>query len=283
LRSEMLLERLTNRIRVPVRRKTVMAGGIKTAYLDAGKGQPVILVHGGDAGIGGIRWIPVIGPLSKHFNVIAPDMPGYGESDKPFASYDRYYFSQWLDDFINTLGFSSVRIVAHSLGGSAALQYTIEKANIVKQLVLVNSAGLGKSSTKVPLHIILRMIWNNLFPSPKGSEWFLKNLVLYDPEMLSQELLELEEYGRVVLLKPGGKRVFWLGRGRKVLSPTLIIWGAEDPNFPLDGAQEAAKEIPNARLHIISKARHLCYYDQPREFNEVLIDYLMKKYMDDAR
>jgi len=286
LRSEIILAKLLKRIDAPVSCKAAIVNGVKTSYLEAGSGQPVILIHGGDSGVGGIRWLPVIGPLSRHFNVIAPDMPGYGESDKPSASYDRKYFSQWLNCFVNVVNLSNIRIIAHSLGGAVALQYALEKPSRIKQLVLVNSAGLGKASQKVSLHLMFRMMWNNLFPTPRGSEWFLRNQVLYDPTMINQELLELEEYGRAVVMMPGGKKVFWLGRGRaikpfqmeflkRVLPSTLIIWGAEDTNFPLSAAQAAAKIMPNAHLHVIKKAKHLCYYDQTEEFNKVLISYLL--------
>ena len=94
-----LLQKVLRQIGVPIERLSVQGAHIKTNYLSAGVGKPVILLHGGDAGAGGIRWYPVIGPLSACFRVIVPDVVGYGESDKPFASYDRSFFSAWLKNY----------------------------------------------------------------------------------------------------------------------------------------------------------------------------------------
>jgi pimeloyl-ACP methyl ester carboxylesterase len=138
------------------------------------------------------------------------------------------------------------------------------------------------------------MMWNNLFPTPEGSKWFLKNQVVYDPGIITQELLDIEQYGRAVLRAAGGRRVFWLGRGRAIkpfmaeelrmiTRPTLIIWGAEDDNFPLAAAEAAARVMPDAHLHVILKAKHLCYYDQPEEFSQVLVSYLTGKKTEPAR
>jgi 4,5:9,10-diseco-3-hydroxy-5,9,17-trioxoandrosta-1(10),2-diene-4-oate hydrolase len=76
-------QKLTDRVSVALQQETVFAGTIKTTYLSAGIGVPVVLLHG--AGEGAVGWYPVIDPLSAHFRVIAPDIVGYGESDKPSA------------------------------------------------------------------------------------------------------------------------------------------------------------------------------------------------------
>ncbi len=75
-----------------------MAGSIKTAYLSSGSGLPLILLYGG--GAGAVTWYLSIGALSKNFRVIAPDIVGYGESDKPNAPYDKAYFAKWFKSFL---------------------------------------------------------------------------------------------------------------------------------------------------------------------------------------
>ncbi len=80
-------QNLINLIDVKVEQRHVSAGKIKTNYIIGGEGEPVVLLHG--AGAGAITWYKTIGPLAKHFKVIAPDMVGYDESDKPPAPYDR--------------------------------------------------------------------------------------------------------------------------------------------------------------------------------------------------
>ena len=283
--QRVVLKNLIGRIGVPTEQRSVDAGSIKTAYLTAGNGEPVILLHG--AGYGAIQWYTVIGALSAHFQIVAPDVVGYGESDKPSAPYDRPFFSAWLQSFVKALSLEKVSLVGTSQGGAIALQYTLDNPEKVNRLVLVNSAGLGKVAQEVPWNVKLSMMWQNLFPSPGSSQWFLEHHALFDPGKLDQAMIELEEYGREVLRMPGGRRVFWLGRGRavepipverlgRILHPTLLIWGEVDRSFPLSSARAAAEMMPNAQLRVISKAGHTCFLEKPGEFNEVLLQFLME-------
>lgn len=91
-------EALINKMIVPVEQGEVIINSLKTAYLSVGSGDTVIFLHG--AGAGAVTWYPPIGAISKNFHVLAPDIVGYGESDKPIAPYTRTYFSKWLKDFL---------------------------------------------------------------------------------------------------------------------------------------------------------------------------------------
>ncbi len=92
-----LRKKLIDAYGLSAEQKTVVAGKIKTFYLSAGTGEPLVLLHG--AGGGAVLWGPIIDLLSKHFHIIAPDVVGYGKTDKPEASYDKKFFSTWLCNF----------------------------------------------------------------------------------------------------------------------------------------------------------------------------------------
>jgi 4,5:9,10-diseco-3-hydroxy-5,9,17-trioxoandrosta-1(10),2-diene-4-oate hydrolase len=278
----MLMERKTayqsliNLIGVPVEQKTVHAGNIKTNYLEAGKGQPLIFLHG--AGAGAVTWYKTIGPLSSHFHVIAPDVVGYGESDKPSAPYDRPYFSAWLKDFADELGVEKASVVGNSQGGAIAIQYTLDNPHKVDRLVLVGSGGLGKG---IPPGAFLGFLWLNMLPSNMASKWMARYL-FYNPKSADEAY---RKYSVEVCRMPGGNRVFFQGRGRavspipaeelrKISQPTLIIWGREERFFPLAHAEAAHEAIPNSQLHVIPKAGHLPFIDQPELFNDALIKFL---------
>lgn len=286
MRRVTVLKALIDRTGVPTEQLSVDAGTIRTRYLTAGSGKPVLLLHG--AGKGGIQWYTVIGPLSDHFQVIAPDVVGYGESDKPSAPYDRSFFSTWLQGFVDALNLEKVSLVGTSQGGAIALQFVLDNPERVDQLVLVNSAGLGKVTQDVPLTLKLRMMWQELFPSSATSQWFLEHHALFDARKIDEAMLDLEEYGREVLRMPGGRRAFWQGRGRgveaipveqleQILHPTLLIWGEEDQAFPLSLAEAAVEVIRNAQLRVVSRAGHICFLEQPAEFNHMLLEFLMEK------
>jgi len=287
-----LLQKIVKQIGVPVEHlsvqgATIKGRRIKTSYLSAGAGKPILLLHGGDAGAGSIRWYPVIGPLSTCFRVIVPDMLGYGESDKPFASYDRSFFSAWLKNYLDTLGLKKVSLVGHSVGGAIASQFTLDHPEYIEQLVLVNAAGLGEGTQRIPARIKVRMIWQNLFPSCAASRWFLEHYGLFNARMINETMLDIEEYGCEVIRMSGGRRVFWLGRGRvidpiplerlgQITQPTLLVWGEEDINFPPAIARLAMKMMKDTQLCLIPRAGHNCFYDQPDMFNDILKRFLME-------
>ncbi len=269
-------QHLIDKIEGLVEQKEVTIGTIKTSYLLCGNGEPVIFLHG--AGAGAVTWYPTLGGISKNFQVVAPDIVGYGESDKPDAPYDRPYFSKWLKDFLKELKISKAHIVGLSQGGAIALQFAIENPEMVNKLVLVDSAGLG---AKVSFWALIGTIWMNSFPSSMANR-FNSRYILYNPINRDPN----HSYYSIAVLKyKGGQNAFKQGRGaavskiseellKQIQNETLIIWGKDDKLFPVECGETAAKILPNAKLHLIQDAGHLPLMDQPEIFNKVLNDFL---------
>ncbi len=267
---------LIDRIETPVTQRHVMAGSIKTAYLSSGSGLPVVLLHGG--GAGAVTWYPSIGALAKHFHVIAPDIVGYGESDKPNAPYDKAYFAKWLRSFLLALDIPRAHIVGLSQGGAIALQFVLDNPDMVEKLVLVDSGGLG---AQVPLAALLSMIWLNTFPSSLADRLFSRYILL-NPKNRDPNH---GRYSIAVLKSNGGKNSFRQGRGsavseipkaslNKIETKTLVIWGGNDRLFPVDYGEHSASQIPNAEFLVIKNAGHLPLMDQTYTFNRSVLDFL---------
>jgi 4,5:9,10-diseco-3-hydroxy-5,9,17-trioxoandrosta-1(10),2-diene-4-oate hydrolase len=276
MKKENYRQLLIDKIEELVEQRDVTIGTIKTTYLLCGNGEPVIFLHG--AGAGAVTWYPSISTISKNFQVIAPDIIGYGESDKPDAPYDRPYFSKWLKDFLKELKISKAHIVGLSQGGAIALQFAIDNAEMVDKLVLVDSGGLG---AKVSFWPLIGTLWMNSFPSSIAnrfnSPYILHKPIKRDPNHSS--------YSIEVIKSKGGKNAFKQGRGtavskipddllKQIPNETLIIWGKDDKLFPVEYGEAAAKIITNAKLHLIQDAGHLPLMDQPEIFNKILDDFL---------
>ncbi|AZZ92200.1 alpha/beta fold hydrolase [Hahella sp. KA22] len=268
---------LIDKMGIPVTQNQVSAGNINTAYLSAGNGAPVICLHG--AGAGAVTWYPSLGALSQHFHVIAPDIVGYGESDKPDAPYDRPYFSAWLQEFMAALAIPKAHIVGLSQGGAIALQFALDCPDKVDKLVLVDAAALGARPSLRPM---VGMIWLNSFPSALANRFFAPSL-LFDTDNRDPNHAH---YSIEVLKRPGGKNAFTQGRGaavtalpeealRRIHNETLIIWGEQDQLFAIEHGEAAARLMPNAKLHRIPRAGHLPLMDQPELFNRALLDFLV--------
>lgn len=269
---------LINKMETSVTQSHVGAGSVNTAYLSSGSGQPLILLHGG--GAGAVTWYPSIAALSKHFRVIAPDIVGYGESDKPDASYDRAYFSKWLKDFLSALNISKAHIVGLSQGGAIALLFVLDNPEMVEKLVLVDAGGLG---AKPPFASLFSMILMNSFPSSLANRFFSR-YILFNPKNRDPNH---GWYSIDVLKSKGGKNAFKQGRGsavseipkasfRKIQNKTLVIWGENDRLFPVEYGISSASEIPNAEFLGIKNAGHLPLMDQPYVFNRSVLDFLKR-------
>lgn len=270
---------LIDKIDASVTQSHVIAGLIKTTYLSSGSGHPLILLHG--AGAGAVTWYPSIGAISKHFHVIAPDIVGYGESDKPKAPYDRPYFSNWLKEFLCALNIAKAHIVGLSQGGAIALQFALDNPDMVEKLVLVNSGALGAKPSFIS---VLGMLWLNIAPSSLANR-FYSRYILFNP---ANRDANHAHYSVEVIKRSDGKNAFRYGQGaavspmpedslRQIEKETLIIWGENDRLFSVASGAAAAKMMPNAKLHRITHAGHLSLMDQPYIFNKTILEFLRRR------
>jgi pimeloyl-ACP methyl ester carboxylesterase len=132
-----------------VAQKDATVLGFKLHYEEAGRGPVVVLLHG--LGGDGSRWAPNIGPLSREFRVIALDLIGFGQSDKPLANYHTGMLSEFLARFLATIGVSKASLVGNSMGGSVALYTAVHYPQVVDRLVLADCACLRAVGAKAPV------------------------------------------------------------------------------------------------------------------------------------
>jgi 4,5:9,10-diseco-3-hydroxy-5,9,17-trioxoandrosta-1(10),2-diene-4-oate hydrolase len=268
-------QKLINRMGVPVATHEVKARNINTAYLEAGSGTPLVLLHG--AGAGSVVWYQTIGALSNHFRVIVPDVVGYGESDKPSAAYDRPFYVSWLHDFLDAIELDRISLAGVSQGGAIAAQFAIDYPDRVNHLALIDSGALGEDVSKRAIFYTFLM---NAYPTKIVRRQLTKYLV-HEKSSINDLL---SQYSMEVIQKPGATRPFWDGQGEAVSAipdeelqslsmKTDIIWGEEDRFIPLAHGKRAKELIPDAALHTIEEAGHFPFLDRPLKFNEQIIDF----------
>ncbi|MEJ2156495.1 MAG: alpha/beta hydrolase [Desulfobacteraceae bacterium] len=258
------------------------AGGIRTFYLRAGSGHPLVMLHG--AGGCGVFWAPVIGRLSRHFSVIVPDVVGYGESDKPDGRYDRPYFVHWLRAFLDAVAVEKAGLVGNSQGGAIAIQFAIDNPHRVSHLVPVCAAGLCRGRD-----LDWGALVNVLIAQIMAPERWTQRLARYLIHDARNFPLDAGiRYFSAVTGMPGGKRAFLNGRGRavrpfkrrelaKVQCPALILWGAEDriikPSAPLMTRRATA----DATVACMPHCGHTPFIDQPAVFARRVTDFILQK------
>jgi pimeloyl-ACP methyl ester carboxylesterase len=264
--------------------------GHRRAFRIAGSGPALLLIHG--VGDKSASWEPVHAKLAQRFTVIAPDLLGHGESDKPRADYSLAAFANGMRDLLAVLGIDRVTVVGHSFGGGVAMQFAYQYPQLVERIVLVSAGGVAED-----VSFALR-----LAAMPMGSEALaMVRLPGALPAMrlvgrAVQTLLGTTKFGRdavdTVRLLEGfkdpsalsafartlrsvvdgrGQFVTMLDRSYLVKSvPVQVIWGQEDPVIPVTHARAAHEAMPGSRLEIFEKSGHVPHHDHPDRFVEVV-------------
>lgn len=277
-----------------MRQTEVTLHGHRLAYRVAGDpGLPVVLlIHGITSS--SATWDPIIPGLAQHAHVIAPDLLGHGDSDKPRADYSLGAFASGLRDLLEHLGHQRVTVVGHSLGGGVAMQFAYQYFEYCERMVLVASGGLGRevswalrAATLPGAEFVLPVIANGyLRDAGVAASRLLRRL----PMRLRPSVAEMARgYATLAdspartafvhtlrsVVEPGGQRVnasdrLYLAEGRG----TLIVWGALDPVIPVAHAHVAHEALPGSTLEVFEQSQHFPHRDEPARFARVLLQFL---------
>ena len=256
--------------------------GTRIRYIDAGRGAPVVFLHGLGASM--YAWRNNLGAVAAAgFRVIAFDNRGFGLSDKPPAPYDNAAYARLAIAFMDSLGLPDAVLVGHSMGGAIAAEVAIEHPQRVRGLVLVGSAGLG---TREPL--LFRVVrWPVLGPAVlafrgRGLTARLLKSTYFDPRKVTEADVDqyyapvaLPDYGRALR---GALRQFRFddlgGRLDRIAAPTLVLWGEEDRWAPLGLGRALAGGITRSAFLSVPHAGHSVQEEAPDEVNHLFIAFL---------
>jgi pimeloyl-ACP methyl ester carboxylesterase len=273
--------------------QTITIHGHQVGYRAAGSGPDVVVLIHGMAGCAK-TWDPVFDPLAAHCTVVAPDLLGHGESDKPRGDYSLGAHANLVRDLMLALGHERATIVGQSFGGGVAMQLAYQHPDMCERLGLVSSGGLGQDvamllrglsvpgtehllpiacNTRVRDAGIAVTGWLDrigLRPVPVVAEMWRSFASLSDAQTREAFVHTLRS---VVDLH--GQRVS--ASDRLYLAsdvPTLIMWGDRDPIIPVSHAYAAHEAIPDSRLEIFEGVGHYPHCERPARFLEVLVDFL---------
>jgi pimeloyl-ACP methyl ester carboxylesterase len=263
--------------------KIIDAGGILTSYLEAGSGQPVVLLHGSGPGVSAqANWQRTIGPLSRRFRVLAPDLVGFGATERPDDVI--YSLRTWVDQvwsFLDALGIRTTSIVGNSLGGRIALTMASERPERVVKMVLMGSPGVGMTMTQGLAAL------RAYTPSPQAMRDLLLDYFAVDPSIITDELVRIRyeasvapgayEAYRTMFFDPrhaGSQLGITEDEVRSISTPSLLVHGREDKVVPLRVAITMLGLLPNADLHVFAACGHWTQIERAAEFCQLVADYL---------
>jgi pimeloyl-ACP methyl ester carboxylesterase len=275
------------------RREQITLHGHKVSYSTAGEGEEVVLLIHGIVGCAA-QWDQVVPLLAERYTVVAPDLLGHGESDKPRGDYSLGAYAASVRDLLVALGHRRATVVGHSLGGGVAMQFSYEYPPFAERLVLVSSGGLGRevhpmlrAATLPGSELVLPVIAHERLHGVAGA---LAGALGRVGLRTGGDLAEMAKgYGSLAdagarqafihtlraVLDIGGQRVSATDRLYLAeLLPSLIIWGERDPLIPVAHAQIAHAALPGSRLEIFADVGHFPQLSDPVRFAYTLIDFI---------
>lgn len=267
--------------------KSVTAAGIRTNYLEAGEGEPLVLLHGSGAGVSAwANWFLALPELSDAFRVIAPDLPGFGYTERSSdTKYDMKLWVAHLLDFLDQMGIEKANLVGNSFGGGLSLAFTLRHPERVRSLVL-----MGTPAGSFPMTDGLK--------GPGGfeltREWVARMLkgFPYSPNVVTEAMID-ERFA--AMRRPderrAAKRLFPKDEGAKkerivrgvpedrlqrIQAPTLVLHGREDCMIPFDVGKRLFDNIPNSELVGFGHCGHWVQLEKPKQFHTVVRNFVSR-------
>jgi pimeloyl-ACP methyl ester carboxylesterase len=268
-----------------VAQRTIDAAGIETSYLEAGSGEPVIMLHGSGPGVSGLaNWQHNMPALSQRFRVLAPDIVGFGATERPDDIV--YSLRTWTDHvwaFLDAHGISSTAIVGNSLGGRIALQMATDRPNRITKMVLMGAPGVGMTLTDGLAAL------RGYEPSHDAMRDLLRNYFVVNPALITDELVEIRyeasiadgayEAYRTMFFDPrhaGSELGITEDEVRAITTPTLLVHGREDRVVTVQVSVTMLGLLPNADLHVFSACGHWTQIERADEFSALVTEYLSR-------
>jgi pimeloyl-ACP methyl ester carboxylesterase len=259
----------------------------KISTVCAGEGDSVICVHG----LGGTKasFLPTVAALSDSYRVIAMDLPGFGDSDKPIvAAYDAPYFASAIEALLEALEIERAHLIGNSMGGRVAIEMGLLRPDRTERIALLSPALAWLRSRRwrwllqapLPLlgliqpapRVITEPIVRNLVPggndgwSAAGVDEFLRSFLTPRGRVAFYEAAR-----KIYLDEPHGAGGFWVRLAE--LSPdTLFIWGRQDQLVPIGFRKYVEKALPTAR-HLELDCGHVPQLEAPKQTHNAIREF----------
>ena len=239
-------------------------------YIEKGKGNPIILLHGLFGALS--NWKTVVNEFSKNHRVIIPKIP-LTEINVKEANLES--LTNFVKRFIDKMKLKNFILIGNSLGGHIGLIYTILYPKKVKKLILTGSSGLYENS------------FGGSFPK-RGDYNYINDRVnhtFYNPNILSKKYIDdvfntLNDNAKclnIITIARSAQRNNLAKKLYKITCPTLLVWGLNDTITPPSVAHQFHKLIPKSRLKFIDKCCHAPMMESPAKFNQLIKPFIEEK------
>jgi pimeloyl-ACP methyl ester carboxylesterase len=246
-------------------------------YQQHGRGEVLLLLHG--LGSSSYDWEFQVPAFSKHFQVLAPCLRGFGDSDKPPGPYSIAQYASDVLGLLDHLGVERCHVLGFSMGGAIAFQMAVDRPERVNSLIVVNSQpSFELDHWRKHLMVITRMGMASVFGMDRMARYVAKRLFpLPEQKALRDRMVERHvKNQKASYLAALQALAGWSVKDRiqQLYAPTLVIAGEHDYS-PLEEKRRYVQLIPNARLEVIKGSRHGTLFERPDEVNRSVLDFLL--------
>lgn len=248
---------------------TYTDSGIRMHYITAGKGKPLLFLHGVLAD--SLTYSNMLGLLAKNHKIIAVDLPCFGKSSTPKEVWDFRDFAVFLNRFIASLGIKKFSVMGHSFGGGVALCMAAKNKNI-ERLVLIDSAGVPVKYSKLKFAFLFSVKQATMALIRTGK---IHTLSMIAYRLKKSALLHLPKVRLVMKTIKKSIQGNYKNELRNIKAKTLILLGNRDEIFHEDSAEFLKKNIKKSKIVIVKGGHSWCLF-QPGKFEGIVSNWLKK-------
>lgn len=245
-----------------IEKHKVNINGLTVTYYQLGAGRPLLFLHGGR--VRALTFKKMLRLLGRRYQVIAPDIPGYGGSQTPHESWSFTEYAQFFDDFLAQLRLKNVTLVGYSMGGGIALNLAAMSKRIA-QLVLVDSAGQRSEQTIGNKHRDLQRL-SFYLSHPR----YALSLMVLARDYTYFLLKHATDYRHIKRIRQACFGASYEPVIRQLNLSVLLVWGRDDTIYPLENARQLHRKIRNSSLQTVPGN-----HDWPVYNPSVILDHMI--------
>ena len=265
--------------------RDIKANGVRLRVTETGQGPSLVLLHG--LFMDHTTWDHVSEELGRHYRVVAPDLPGFGQSEKPPESRFPYGINAFADavvDLYAGLELGRAVMVGHALGGAVAITLAARHPELISRLVLIDAlcyAAPQDLASRVALApLIGGFAFKQLWGKSAFKAYFKESYLSRDARLPSARLDSYYEVFNTPAARASALATLRATRDTRAVvahiarisTPTLVIWGSEDTLYPAALGQRMSREIPHAGFQLVG-AGHVPQEEQPSEVVEAIVRF----------
>ena len=245
--------------------------GVRTSWFESGAGPALVLLHGG--GGTGKAWTSQLRHFGERYRVIAPDLPGFGQSGRNSLVQRVDDLAPWLLAWLDALGVDRFLLAGNSMGGRVALSAAQSAPERTVALVLLSAVGvrLPKVPIQNPLAVSPARFIDHMVYDPQHFRRITPFRTLEDAKELAQGRMAYAAYQSSGIEVPANLML------SKISMPSLLIWGRHDTVIPLAYGEALVKALPDAELLVLERVAHLPHMEDPDAVNQAIDTFLKRR------